>query len=130
VTDLRLANLEEGLVAYLNGLLAPAVSTRVPNPRPVSFVRVGRVGGDQINMAQERAVVLVECWAATAPAAWALAREAHGLLAGREPLEIPGAELSSRSLSSPVNYPDPATTSPRYQFTMTAAVDLVKEITP
>lgn len=130
MAELELADLETALVGYLSGVLTVRVATRVPNPRPASLVRVGRTGGSHLNMVQERATILIECWAPTEEQAWALARDAHKALGGRAPLEIPGAELSARQLSGPVNYPDPATTSPRYQFTLDAVADLVKETTP
>lgn len=127
---LTLANVEAALVGYLATKVAVPVSTRVPNPRPASFVRVQRTGGAEQNLVQERPVVLVECWAATDTAAWALAVKAWGAIQGREPVEHNGVELSPVSLSSPVNYPDPSTSSARYQFTAELLVNLVKETTP
>ena len=128
--ELTLANVEAALVALLRGPLAVPVSTRVPNPRPTSFVRVQRVGGDALNLVQERPTVLVEAWAATDLASWDLASKAWRILSGREPLESAGVEFGERSLSVPVNYPDPATTSARYQLTTKMTINLVKEVAP
>ena len=94
--SLTLANVEAALVGYLATKVTVPVSTRVPNPRPASFVRVQRTGGAGQNLVQERPVVLVECWAATDTAAWALAVKAWGALQGREPVEHNGVEFHAR----------------------------------
>lgn len=100
------------------------VGVRVPNPRPASFIRVNRIGGAQINMVQERPVILVECWGPDELTAWNLAAAAHEALEGRDPLEVNGVELSDRDVSSPVNYPDPSTASPRYQFQLQTTINM------
>lgn len=125
--ELQPANLEAALVVLLKGPLGVGVSTKVPNPRPPSFVRVGRVGGASLNLVQEQPVALVECWAPTDLAAWNLAAAAWQILSGREPLVAGSVELGERILSAPVNYPDPATSSSRYQFTVQPILNLVKE---
>lgn len=54
------------IVGYLNSLedvLGAATSTRVPNPRPSSFVRVLHAGGEgQLNPAFEGVSLTVESW--------------------------------------------------------------------
>ena len=131
--SLTLANVEAALVGYLATKVTVPVSTRVPNPRPASFVRVQRTGGAGQNLVQERPVVLVECWAATDTAAWALAVKAWGALQGREPVSTqrrrPHARQRHRRFV-PGQLPDPSTTSARYQFTAELIVNLVKEPTP
>ena len=62
-------DLEAAFVTFLNAELTPPVSTRVPNPRPASHVRVQVVGGTVDNIAFESPRLLVECWAATQVAA-------------------------------------------------------------
>lgn len=126
MTILKLENVEAVVIGYINSLadVTPEASTRIPNPRPASLIRVNRVGGDERNMIQERAVLLIECWGPTDTAAWATAARVHQALQGREPLEFGGVELQERSISSPVNYPDPSTTSPRYQFQLQTTVNL------
>jgi hypothetical protein len=128
--ELTLANVEASLVSLLSGPLGTDVATKVPNPRPTTFVRVGRVGGASLNLVQERPLLLVECWGRTDYESWQLAAKAWQILSGREPLIVGEVELSQRSLSTPVNYPDPATSSARYQFTVEATVNLVKELAP
>lgn len=119
-------NAEGTVISYINSRPGKPASaaTRIPNPRPPQFIRVQRTGGDERNMIQERAVLLVECWGGTDTEAWAVTKFAHELLQGRTPLEHNGVELEERSCSSPVNYPDPSTTSPRYTFTLTTTVNL------
>lgn len=132
MSGLKPANVEAALVARLKTPLqsAPAatVGTKIPNPRPPYLVRVGRVGGDQINLVQERVVALFECWAPDDLTAWELAARVFGLVEGREGFVAGGVELSDPSLSTPVNYPDPVSNLPRYQFTGTFTAAL-KETT-
>jgi hypothetical protein len=118
-------NAEAAVVGLLALELVPVVvGTRIPNPRPVSLVRVQRVGGVERNFIQEQPTLLVECWGPTQTAAWDLAAKAWSLLQGRDTLEFNGMELRERHLSSPVNYPDPSTSSPRYQFTLQTTINL------
>jgi hypothetical protein len=126
VPELTLANVESAAIKILDAdtAITADVSSRVPNPRPASLIRVTRIGGDQLNMVQERAILLIECWGATQQQAWDLTAAAYKALQGRDPLEYNGIELSQRSCSSPVNYPDPSTTSPRYQFQLQTTVNL------
>lgn len=121
---LTVENVEGAIVGILSPLIGVGVATRVPNPRPTSFVRVQRIGGSQLNMVQERPLILVECWGANDTQAWDLAATTYQALQGRDPLEYNGIELSQRSVSSPINYPDPSTTSPRYQFQLSTTVNL------
>lgn len=123
--NLELANVEAALVSHLAAAVGVVTSTRVPNPRPSQFIRVQRIGGDQVNLVQERPLVLIECWANGVLTSWNLARQAHSSLLGSQPLEIGGVELGRRELSSPVNYPDPSTTQDRYQFTAQMTVNMV-----
>lgn len=119
-------NVEAAVVALLRAQPALAgvhVGTRIPNPRPAQHVRVQRTGGNQRNMIQERATLLVECWGGTDTQAWLMTVAAHETLDGRNPLEQNGIELEEREVSSPVNYPDPSTASPRYTFTLTTTVN-------
>ena len=107
--SLTLANVEAALVGYLATKVTVPVSTRVPNPRPASFVRVQRTGGAGQNLVQERPVVLVECWAATDTAAWALAVKAWGALQGREPVSSTTASTSRPPTTPPFR---PRSTTP------------------
>jgi hypothetical protein len=119
-------DVEKAFVTYLNAALTPPVSTRVPNPRPAAHVRVQVVGGDSPNVALDAPRLLIECWGADQGAAWALAREAWACVSETRAAWAGGVWVSSVSLSRPVNFPDPDTASPRYQFT----ADLRVAMTP
>lgn len=123
---MKIRNAEAVVIAALKAqpAITVDVATRVPNPRPASFIRVNRIGGVQINMVQERPIILIECWGATETAAWLLCMTAHEALEGRDPLEVNGVELMDREVTSPVNYPDPSTSSPRYQFQLQTTINM------
>lgn len=119
-------DVEKAFVAYLSGVLTPRVSTRVPASRPASFVRVQVVGGDVLNVALDAPRLLFECWAADQGAAWTLARQAWGHVSETRAQWVGGVFVNAITLSRPVNFPDPDTASPRYQFT----ADLRVAMTP
>jgi hypothetical protein len=122
-------DLESAFVTFLNAELTPPVSTRVPNPRPASHVRVQVVGGTVDNIAFESPRLLVECWAATQAAAVALARQAWAQVQATRGTFVGAAFILSTNLSRPVGFPDPDTTSPRYQFTADLRVAMTEETT-
>lgn len=117
--------LEQAFVAYLSPLGVP-VGTRVPKSRPVSFVRVLRVGGVRLNRAQMQSRMVFECWGSTDSQAWSLARSAWALVNGSSELDGigMGVEVMDTDLAEIVNNPDVATGSPRYQFTAQLTVNL------
>lgn len=123
---MQVQNLEGAAVALAKTVptVGTAVGTRLPNPRPPKFVRLQRTNGFQRNMIQERATLLFECWGATDTEAWLLAVAVHEAFNGRDPLEQNGIEFEERVVSSPVNYPDPSTASPRYTFTLETTVTM------
>ena len=110
-------DVEAAFVSYLNGVLTPPVATRVPKERPASFVRVQVVGGNVDNVAFEAPRLLVECWGGTQGEAVALARSAWAHIAASRGTFVGSAFVLSANVSRPVNFPDPDTSSPRYQFT-------------
>lgn len=117
MTALAPPDVEKAFVGYLNNLLAPQVSTRVPNPRPASFGRVQVVGGDAPSVALDAPRLLFEFWGADQGAAWTLAREAWAHVAATRAQWVGDVFVLSLTQSRPVNFPDPDTASPRYQFT-------------
>jgi hypothetical protein len=107
------------LVTALSPLVGVPVATRVPNPRPASFVRVKRVGGTIRDVVTDEPLVVVECWAETEIAAsdlgrvvrarvFALAQTSVGVDFVRAVREVGGLQA----------FPDPVSESPRYQFTV------------
>jgi hypothetical protein len=61
------------VIAYLDGLTADPVVSRVPDPRPTRFVQVRRIGGLAQEPVRDRARLDVHAWAGSDPAAMALA---------------------------------------------------------
>lgn len=118
-----LVDVEKAVVMALDSLPV-SVGTRVPDPRPASFVRVGVVSGGPLATAVEAPVVLVECWAVGSVAAFDLARDAWALLTSLEKTFVGDAWVLSVQASRPVNLPDPLTASDRYQFPATVRVAL------
>lgn len=95
------------------------VASRVPNPRPSTFVRVMRVGGVATNMVTDTATVAVEAWAATESAAIALASTLRGIL---HAAELSRGVYSVGEFAGPANLPDPATSQIRYTATYSVGV--------
>lgn len=111
------------LVDHLRDALSVPVSTKVPNPRPDTFVRLSRVGGLRRDFFTDSPMVVFEAWGATEVIAHDLGSEARSrvyALAG----ELLGETqvYAVREVGGLQAYPDPATESPRYQFT--ASLDL------
>ena len=123
----ELRDVEGLLVACLDPLLTPKVSTRIPNPRPAELVRVQRIGGTRQNIVQERPLILIECWGASSVSAFALASQVWGLIDALDDTTAQDAWFHAAELSSPVSLPDPSTASPRYQFTASLVIHLTKE---
>lgn len=92
------------------------VSTKIPNPRPGTFVRAWRTGGTAPNRIVDYAQMTVECWGADKGTANQLARQARGLLL--DAASASGIALCRRVESGSLYYdPDPDTASERYTFT-------------
>lgn len=115
------------LIPYLTSRLtardlAAPVSSRVPNPRPARFVKVTAAGGTLTGVASASALVLVECWAADEVAAHDLAEacatEMRAATRSQDPIAA-GVWIGGTddAVSIPVNFPDPLTSSARFQFT-------------
>lgn len=118
---MRPVDIEGELVTVLDGLVDD-IGTSVPNPRPASLIRVTRAGGNSRNPVQSDVRMLVECWAPDEVAAFDLASAAYSrILDHYGPAGVWGGRAN---LSEPVNFPDPETTSPRYQFVASILTDL------
>ena len=123
----RPSPIEQALVAHLGGALGVPVSTAVPAQRPDRFVTVSRAGGPRLNLVQAKPTVLVECWATTTGAAWDLVSAAYDAMDALPDRDGPlpkGAWVADVDLAEPVNNPDAATGTPRYQFVATITTDL------
>lgn len=98
------------------------ISSRVPNPRPDRFIRVSRAGGPR-DWAQDKPLILVECWAPTEPEAAADADLAYAVLAAVNYTEPDQATFWDGGAI--VSFDDPAVTNQsRYQFTGTLGVPI------
>ena len=116
-------DIEGEVVTLLDAALTANVSTRVPNPRPAGeYIRVTRVGGNPRGLIQSDPRLLIECWGADSVAAFDLARMAYGHLWAH--YGSTGTWGGRASLTDPVNFPDPDTDSPRYQFLATVTTNL------
>lgn len=112
----------EGEVTTLLASDADSVGTAVPNPRTTTIIRVTRSGGNARNAVQTDVRLLIECWAADEVAAFNLAATAYGRIRDHYgPADVWGGRAS---LTDPVNFPDPDSASPRYQFVATILTDL------
>lgn len=91
------------------------VGSQVPNPRPVTFVKVTRTGGPKVLRVVDGAQITVDCWAADAGTAMDLA-----LLARKCIEEMPGTSPVHRveEIGGPQDLPDPVSNTPRVTFTV------------
>ncbi len=120
-------HIEKALVAFLNAQLTAHglsawVSTQIPAVRPTRLVKVSRIGGTRRNVVTDNPTVLLECWDATELAAYTLVGMCRSLV---ESACRDGAAIAAgvyvgdyQEFSGPVNFPDPATTNPRFQITI------------
>lgn len=109
------------VVGYLGAALAafgepvPVVS-RIPSPRPPSFVRVERIGGARQTVVSDRPRLDVHCWAETESAAHDLAAHVRAHLGA-----IPGVRdgvtvYGINEVGGPMWLPDTESSQPRYAF--------------
>lgn len=113
-------NIEKLLGNYLRPLAGGvSVVTKVPTQRPVSFVKLTRVGGPRRDLVTDSPMVVVECWAGTDYEAGELGRliQAHAFALYQT--ETPdGYVRAVREVAGLQSFPDPLSGSPRYQFTV------------
>ncbi|MFE2977466.1 hypothetical protein [Streptomyces sp. NPDC059258] len=105
--------LRDALTAH--GQPVPVVS-RVPSPRPPTFVRVRRLGGAQQTPVSDRPRLDVHCWAESESAAHDLAALSRALLG-----DIPGVRggvtvYRVAEVGGPMWLPDSESSAPRYAF--------------
>ena len=104
--------------AYLSPLLGVPVAAEVPNPRPASFVRVVRAGGNARDLVTDSAVVVFEAWAPSQLAAGELGRRMAAYVRASAQSDVGGAWIRSVSDVAGLQYsPDPTSEVPRYLYT-------------
>lgn len=112
-------NIEKLLIAALKPLFSVPFSTEVPATRPPSFVRLTRVGGPRRDVVTEQPMVVFEAWALTALAAGDLGRELQAHVFALAQTDHPtGYVRSVHEVGGLQSFPDPVSSSPRYQFTV------------
>lgn len=118
-------------IAYLNHRLPDAlaalgleagglrVCSQVPTDREAVplLVRVQDTGGRLRDVAHETALMAVQCWAASDQAAADLARATTALLRAWPTDPDHHSEVTTVTCARAAFYPDPDTTTPRYQAT-------------
>ena len=99
--------------------------TRVPNPRPPTFVLARRLGGDRLNPVLETARIVFECWATTSADADDLAATVRALLfSAATPGTWDAAAIGGVSIyrvedvAGPADEPDPLSEQPVASFTL------------
>lgn len=106
------------LVTYLDGLFTTQVASRVPSPRPTELIQIRQVGGAQVRPVRDRTVLDVFCWAATDPAAWAIAEPVRRAILGLGGTNALGVMCyRAEEFLSPRQFDDAETGSPRYWAT-------------
>lgn len=88
---------------------------QIPRDRPAQFVTVVRTGGAPAHdLVVDPAQVTVDSWAATGPAAMALAQQVRAYLHALTGTSVAGtAVYGVRELAGPAELPDPDSEAPR-----------------
>ncbi|HEY4268415.1 MAG TPA: hypothetical protein VGM94_09515 [Galbitalea sp.] len=122
------ADIEAAVVGLLDAGMTSDVATEVPNPRPTDqrYVRVRVTGGNPANLIQSLPRVLVEVWAPDETTAFNDAQKAWALLWAAQHSFVDTVWVADVESSLPVNFPDPDTESPRYQFVTQIRASLQK----
>jgi hypothetical protein len=115
--------IEAVVVAYLQAALAArsdtaTVATKVHNPRPNRFVKVTAAGGAETALVLTDRTVIFECWDLAEPAAAFLAERSFAIMRASMRDHSEPRIRSVKVVGLPVSFPDPDTTLPRYQFTL------------
>ncbi|MGW6121504.1 hypothetical protein ACWFRF_20850 [Nocardia sp. NPDC055165] len=121
-------DVETAFVAYLVSAYSGRgetayVGTKVPRTRPARMTRVQQIGTTRPTRGHFSVRLLVECWAATEPAASGLCRLTYALAGATEGETLGGVFVADVvTVGGPANFPEPDI-GPRYQFTVDLFVD-------
>lgn len=113
-----------GVVAFFRARGLDA-RTRVPTTRTPGMIRVQRVGGQMVNLYQDRPRVLVEVWEKDQPASFASCRALWGLIGVIDTQDaLPGLVTHHiEPATMPLQFPDDlAPDMDRHQFEIEAHV--------
>lgn len=100
----------------------PVFVTRVPNPRPETFIMLEPSGGQEISQVHARRYVIIDAWAPTLEAAYDLAETVRAHLIGTKNRRLGDCLIYGASPQGGiVDLPDPDAKTPRYRqnFTLT-----------
>lgn len=101
----------------------PAVRSKVPNPRPASFVTVRRIGGPKLNLVADEPLLIVESWADTESDAAELAQKVRAAINASRGTYVDGVSIYKvEEASGPGVLPDPLSQQARYTQTFTMAL--------
>lgn len=111
---------EAVVIGYLKTKIAGVyISTKVPSPRPVKLIKVTRLGGSKLRLNADSPLLAFECWAATSVEAFELCRLARAYVDAMAGENVGGTWVFKvQEVGGPAYFPDPDTTSPRYQFSV------------
>ena len=110
-------------IQALDAALSEPVRSRVPNPRPATFVRVIRTGGPRRNIVTDQPTLTVESWASTCEAASDLAQRARQALHNLVGTQVDGVPIYRvDEASGPADLPDPLSDQARYSQTFSVAL--------
>lgn len=97
------------VITALNAALTVPVTSKVPNPRPASFVTVFRTGGPRLNLVTDGAQVTIDTWGTTGPATADLAQQVRQALHNFAGTVVTGIPIYTvTELSGPGVLPDPS----------------------
>ncbi|MFJ1640814.1 hypothetical protein [Streptomyces sp. NPDC088256] len=98
-----------------HGKPVPVVS-RIPSPRPPSFVQVQRIGGTQQTVVSDRPRLDIHCWGESESAAHDLAALSRALLGDISGVRDGVTVYRVAEVGGPMWLPDDQTSAPRFAF--------------
>lgn len=118
------ADAEAAWIAWLADGGYPQAATRIPQEHHDGMIRVSRVGGQRLNVVQDRAEMLAEVWHSDAYAASELAHQvAARVEAARDGTMLThGVQVRGVATTGPLEFPDPNSALKRYQFTFAGVI--------
>lgn len=109
--------------SLLDAALTVPVRSKVPSPRPDSFVTVRRTGGVRKDVVTDNAQVTIEAWGPTEEAAHDLAQIARAHIGAAPGSVVDGVAIYRvTEQAAPGVLPDPLSDQPRYSQTFNIAV--------
>lgn len=114
--------LREYLLGPNVGLQVP-IASRVPNPRPPTWLQLRRIGGPQLLPVRDQPRIDAFAWAPTEPEAWALAEQVRRNIHALAGTTLLGPVVYRvQEFLGPRQLDDPETSTPRYLATYTLDV--------